>query len=153
VGNPVDMRYATPHLRRAATRLIAHEAGGERATSEHLAAASARLLDRLAEHLAQIVGRAGIEALWVRAVRLRQPDFPFLDERVLSWENARPGEPLRACLEAQEPEVIREASVMLFATVAGLLVTVIGDRLTWSLLQGAWPHILLRETEAQETEE
>jgi hypothetical protein len=81
------MRYASPPLRQAATRWLAHEVGGERATSEHLAAASARLLDRLSAHLAQIVGRAGIEALWLRAVRLRKLDFPFLDERILSSEN------------------------------------------------------------------
>ena len=72
------MRYASPPLRQAATRWLAHEVGGERATSEHLAAASARLLDWLSEHLAQIVGRAGIEALWLRAVRLPKLDFPFL---------------------------------------------------------------------------
>ena len=147
------MRYASPPLRQAATRWLAHEVGGERATSEHLAAASARLLDRLSAHLAQIVGRAGIEALWLRAVRLRKLDFPFLDERILSSENTRPGESLRACLLEQEPEVIREASVTLFATVAGLLVTVIGDRLAWSLLKGGWPDPLLREDDPQETQE
>jgi hypothetical protein len=149
----VDMKYVTPPLREAATRLLAHEVGGERGTSEHLAAASARLLDRLSEHLAQIIGRIGIEALWRRAVKLRTLDFPFLDERILSSENARPGEALRAYFLEQSPEVIREVSVALFATVAGLLVTVIGDSLAWSLLQGGWPDTLLREDDPQETQE
>jgi hypothetical protein len=147
------MRYATPDLRRAAMRLLAHEAGGDGATSEQLAAASARVLDRLSEHLTQIIGRVGMEALWLRTVKLRRPEFPFLDERVLARENARPGEPIRACLQGQEPDVVREASVVLFATVAGLLVTVIGDRPAWSLLQSAWPDTLRREADPEETEE
>lgn len=145
------MSYATPHLRRTAVGLLVREAGAERATSEHLAAASARLLERLWEHLAQVIGRAGIEALWLRAVKLRKSEFPFLDERLFP-RDARPGEPLRACLQEQEPDVIREAWVALFATVAGLLATVIGDRLAWVLLQGAWPETLFADADPQETE-
>ena len=133
--------------------MLAHEVGAEPPTSEQLAAASARLLDRLSEHLAQIIGRAGLEALYVRAVKLRKLEFPFLDERILSSENARPGESLRADLLGQAPEVSAEASVALFATVAGLLATVIGDRLTWSLLQGGWPDTLLRDDDPRETQE
>ena len=49
--------------------------------------------------------------------------------------------------------MIREVSVTLFATFAGLLATVIGDRLTWSLLQQIWPDTLLPRTELQETEQ
>jgi hypothetical protein len=141
-----------PHLRRSAIWLLVHEAGGERATSEHLAEASARLLEKLSEHLAQVIGRAGIEALWLRAVKLRKSEFPFLDERLLSRDHARPGEPLRACLQEQQPEVIREAWGALFATVVGLLTTVIGDRLARALLQGAWPETLFSDAEPQETD-
>ena len=142
-----DKRYATPRLRRAATRLLAHEAGGDPATSEHLAAASARLLDRLSKHLAQIIGRAGVEALWFRAVKLRKPEFPFLDEGIPARENTGPGTPLRACLQEQEPEVIREVAIMLFATIAGLLANVVGDALAWKLLQSAWPDTLRGEAD------
>lgn len=147
------MRYATPRLRRAVTRLLAHEAGADRATSEDLAAASARLLDKLSKHLAQVIGRAGTEALWSRALKLRKPRFPFLDECTLSWEDGRPGEPLRARLQEQEPDVIQEASVMLFATIAGLLATVVGEALAWKLLQSAWPDALLGDADRQETPE
>lgn len=128
------------------------EAGEERATPEYLAAVSARLMERLSEHLAQVIGRAGIEALWLRALKLRKPEFPFLDEPLLSRGHATPGEPLRACLQKQEPDVIREAWVALFATVVGLLATVIGDRLAWTLLQGAWPETLFPDADPKETE-
>ena len=133
-------------------RLLVHEVGGERATSEHLAAASARLLERLSEHLAQVIGGAGFEALWLRAAKLLTSEFPFLDERLLSRDQARAGEPLRVCLQEQEPHVVMEAWGALFATVAGLLATVIGDRLAWILLQGAWPETLFPDADPQETE-
>lgn len=148
------MRYATSPLRRAATRLLAHEAGGEPATSETLAAASARLLDRLAHRVALVIGPVGVQAIFRRAVKLRKPEFAFLDERIIPPERGDSlAEPLRACLREQEPEVIQEVSVILFATFAGLLANVIGDRLTWSLLQQIWPDTLLPDTELQEAEE
>ena len=153
MGEPVDMRYATPQFRRAATRLLAHEARGERATSAELAAASARVLDRLWKHLARVIGPIGIEALCLRAVRLRKPEFPFLDERILSRENEGPGDPFRARLQEQTPEIVREVSVTLFATIIGLLATVVGEPLARKLVLSAWHDALLDETDLQETQE
>lgn len=154
MGEPAGTRYATQQLRQAATRLLAHEAGGEPATSENLAAASARLVDKLSQRLAQVIGPAGVHAIFFRAVKLRQSEFAFLDERIVPRESrASLAEPLRACLQEQEPGVIREVSVTLFATFAGLLATVIGDRLAWSLLQQIWPDALAPEAELQEAEE
>lgn len=148
------MRYATPRLRRVATRLLAHEAGGEPATSETLAAASGRLLDRLTQRLTEVIGPDGVRAIFLRAVKLRQPEFAFLNQRIVPRERgASLAESLRACLREQEPDVIQEVSVILFATFADLLATVIGDRLAWSLLQQIWPDSLLPESELQETEE
>jgi hypothetical protein len=148
------MRYATPRLRRAATRLLADEAGGEPATSEALAAASARLLDRLSARLAEVIGPVGVEAILLRAVKLRKPELPFLGERIVARERGESlSEALRACLREQTPEVIQAASVILFATFAGLFSILIGDRLAWSLLQQIWPDTLLPTTELQETEE
>lgn len=148
------MRYATPRLRRVATRVLAHEAGGEPATSENLAAASGRLLDRLSQRLAEVIGPAGVQAIFLRAVKLRKPEYAFLDERIIPRErDGSLAEPLRACLQEQEPEVIREVSVILFATFTGLLAAVIGDRLTWSLLQQIWPDTLLLDGDHQEIEE
>ena len=151
---PAEMRYATPRLRRAATRLLAHEAGGEPATSDALAAAAGRLLDRLSARLAEVIGPLGVEAIFLRAVKLRKPEFPFLDERIVARERGESlAEPLRDCLREQTPEVTQEASVILFATFTGLLTIVVGDRLAWSLLQQIWPDTLPPGTELQEIEE
>ena len=152
MGESADMRYATPPLRRAAVRLFAHEAGDEPATSERLADASVWLIDRLSERLAEVIGRAGIEAIWLRAIRLRMAEFAFLEKCIRGSDSSR-SESLRACLREQEPDVIREASVILFATIVGVLGTVVGEALAWKLMQSAWPEALLDEGDLQETQE
>ena len=135
-------------------RLIAHEADGHPATSESLAAASGRVLDGLSQRLAQVIGHSGVKAIFLRAVNLCRPEFPFLDARIVPMERGDDmAEPLRACLREQAPEVVRESSVTLFATFAGLLAAVIGDRLAWSLLQQVWPDTLLAEADLQESVE
>lgn len=148
------MRYATPHLRRIASRLIAHETDAEPATSESWAAASGRLVDELSQRLAQVIGHAGTRAVFLRAVNLCKPDFPFLDGCIVAVERDEGlAEPLRLCLQPQTPEVINAVSVTLFATFAGLLATVIGDRLALTLLQQIWPDLVLVEADLQETDE
>jgi 6-phosphogluconolactonase/glucosamine-6-phosphate isomerase/deaminase len=148
------MRYATARLRRAATRLLAHEVGRDPPTAEALAVASGRLFDRLSDRLAKVIGPVGVQAIFLRAAKLLKAEFVFLDERIVPRERGdSPAESLRQCLREQKPEVIQEVSVILFATFAGLLVTVIGDRLSWSLLQQIWPDTLLPEAEFQEAEE
>jgi hypothetical protein len=148
------MKYVSPLFRRALTRLLIHEAGGNGANSRDIAAASGRLLDRLSERFSVVIGRAGVEAILRRAMKLRKVDFPFLDERMFSREqDGRGGDFFRACLQEQASETVREASVALFATFAGLLATVIGEKLAWSLLRDVWPEMLRSETEFQEAEE
>lgn len=151
VGEPAEMRYATPRLRRVATRLLGHEASAAPATSEALAAASGRLLDRLTQRLTEVIGPAGVEAIFLRAVKLRKPEYAFLDERILPRQGGESlAEPLRECLREQDPEVIQEVAVILFATFVGLLAAVIGDRLAWSLLRQIWPDTLLPEDELRQ---
>lgn len=149
-----DTRYATPRLRRAVAQLLALETSGAPATAETLAAAAGRLLDTLCQRLADVIGPAGVQSILQRAVKLGKSEFAFLDERIVPGESRDSlAEPLRAALQEHEPDVIREVSVTLFATFLGLLANVIGDRLTWSLLQQSWPDTLLPRTDRQEIEE
>ena len=131
------MNHATPWLHRDLVRLLGLEAGGDGASAEDLAAASGRLLDRFSQQLSQVVGDGGVTALLLRAVSLSGREFPFLDARLVAVEReGSRAELLRACLRKQEPEDIRKAAVTLFATVAGLLVTLVGERLAWSSVAG-----------------
>lgn len=148
-----EARYATGPLRRAAMRLLAQEIAGDPPTSENLAAASGRLLEKLSQRLGQVIGPSGVRAIFLRAVSLRKSEFVFLDDRMVARDE-RDGvaEPIRTFLKGHEPEVIRDVAVALFATSAGLLANVIGDRLTWSLLQQIWPDTLRARNDTEETE-
>jgi hypothetical protein len=111
-------------------------------------------MEKLSQRLGQVIGPSGVQAIVLRAVRLRKTEFAFLDERMIASDSRHSvAEPLRACLNGHEPDVIREASVALFATFTGLLANVIGDRLTWSLLQQIWPDTLQAQSDSQETDE
>ena len=154
MNEPHESRYATAGLCRAATRLLARETGDGPANAKSLATASGRLLDTLSQRLADVIGPAGVSAIVHRAVRLHQPQLRFLDERIFRGDNRDTlAEGLRACLQAHEPEVIRDVWVTLFATVTGLLANVIGDRLTWSLLEQIWPDTIVPGSELQESQE
>ena len=118
--------------------------GAAPATAGTLAAASGRLLDQLSQRLALVIGPAGVRAILRRAVKLRKADFAFLDERMVSSDSsASLAEPFRVRLQEQEPDVIREVTVALFATVTGLLAGLIGDTLTWNLIEQIWPEAFL----------
>jgi hypothetical protein len=133
------MQYATPRLRQAALELLARESGGNGAGSDILAGASGRVLDELSRQLAQVIGRAGVQALLLRAIRLQKIKYPLLDESLLSPRDETAGEAFRLCLLGEKPEMITEISVNLVATFGGLLAVLIGDRLAWNLLREAWP--------------
>jgi hypothetical protein len=147
------MRYATPRLRGAAARLLEHEAGGDQATAEELAAAAGRLLEGLWQRLAQVIGPGGVEAILLRTVALRRVEFPVLDQGIVPGRNSeRPGEVFRTRLQPLEPDVIKNVSIILVATFVGLVATVIGDRLAWSLVRDLWPDTLLSEIESLEAD-
>jgi hypothetical protein len=85
---------------------------------------------------------------------MRRAEFPFLDQHIVPERTSEHlGAALGARLRGLEPDVIRDASVVLVATFAGLLATVIGDRLAWRFLRDVWPETLLPEPESLEANE
>lgn len=145
------MRYAPLPLRHAILRLLEHEVGPGHASSYDLAAASGRLLDQLSQRLSQIIGPAGVEAIFLRIVKIRRAEFPFLDGP-FTLKRESIGQALRARLQELEPDIIRSAAGTLIATFAGVLATVIGEGLAWSLIRDVWPDTL-PEIEPQEANE
>ncbi|MCA1563473.1 MAG: hypothetical protein LC804_25550 [Acidobacteria bacterium] len=124
--------------RQLALKVLAHHAGAN-AGAEAVAAAALRAYDHLARVSAQLIGQAGIDALTGRALHLAQREYPWL-------VYTREPEPLEApfsqivvCLTRQDPAVASEAAGAVFGTMAGLLVTFIGEPLTMQLLRKAWP--------------
>src|SRR5438034_882541 len=83
MADPPETRYATPHLRQAAMQLLALGTARAPVTSDHLAAASGLLLEKLSQALADVIGPDGVRSILRRAVKLMPPAFAFLDERIV----------------------------------------------------------------------
>ena len=124
--------------RQLALKVLAHHAGAN-AGAEAVAAAALRAYDHLARVSAELIGQAGIDALTGRALHLAQQEYPWL---VYTREPGQPEAPFSqivACLKRQDPALAFEAAGAVFATMASLLVTFIGEPLTMQLLRKAWP--------------
>ncbi len=67
------MKPARPALMEAIQRLPELEAGGEISTSAQSVATAKRLHEKLARHVAPVVGEAGFEAIFVRSVKITNP--------------------------------------------------------------------------------
>lgn len=124
--------------RELALKVLAHHAGAN-AGAAAVATAALRTYDHLARASAQLIGQAGVDALTGRALHLAQQEYPWL---VYTREPEQPEAPFSqivVCLKRQDPAVASEAAGAVFGTLAGLLVTFIGEPLTMQLLRKAWP--------------
>lgn len=138
------MNRPNPGQIEQARRLLAHE-GASDTVDERPTTAAARVYDKLHEHMAPLVGDAGVELLFVRSAKLTQGEFAWLAE-VSIFEGATK---LRERLQAQEPAVATESAAVLFGTFFMLITTFIGERLATQVLHRAWPTI--DETAPRET--
>ena len=100
--------------------------------------------------MAPLIGEVGVDAIFIRSVRLTRNEFPFLDVGRATGPSTGLLNQLEASLREQEPATAREAATALFTTFAGLLVSFIGENLTWQLLGAIWPGAFQRETGSQE---
>jgi hypothetical protein len=117
-----------------ARRLLAHQ----RAVSgADCATAAGRVYEKLHEHLAPLVGVAGVRALFVRSAKLAKGEFVFPADTVAFEDSTK----LRACLETLDPVLAAATAEALFATFFALITTFIGERLTLQALRAAWPTI------------
>lgn len=125
-------------LRQIALKVLAHHAGPA-AGGEAFAAAAQRAYDDLARVGTPLIGQAGVDALTGRALHLAQREYPWLVQRREPEQAEGPFAQVVVCLKRQDPAVASEAAAAVFATLAGLLVTFIGESLTTQLLRKAWP--------------
>ena len=136
------MRDVSPETKELAQRLLWHEAGG-RLEAEVLAAAAERTLDRLRSRLTDLLGQAGFIALYRRALRLAQGEFPALENLAV---DAKPDERLLGLHEfadanSENPATVVAGFSALLAHLIWLLVTFVGDNLTVRLIYEIWPEI------------
>ncbi len=125
--------------RQLALKVLAYHAGAN-ADAEAVAAAAVRAYDHLARVSAELIGHAGVDALTGRALHLAKQEYTCL---ACTREAAQPEKAafsqIADCLKRQDAVVASEAAAAVFGTMAGLLVTFIGEHLTMQLLRKAWP--------------
>ena len=126
-------------LRQLALRVLADQAGPAPGADD-FAAATQRAYDDFARVSAQLIGQAGVDALTGRALHLAEQEYPWLVQRRQTERAEGPFAQVTVCLKRQDPAVASEAAGTVFAALAGLLVTLIGESLTMQLLRKAWPH-------------
>jgi hypothetical protein len=124
-------------LQQLARLVMKHHVGSAQASAD-IADAARRVFEELLSSLSPLIGEVGSQALFRRSVKLTEPAFAGL--RGLKQGSAL--EALVAGLRAQKSEAAMEASVALLATYLHLLATFIGERLTWRLLEEAWPDLI-----------
>lgn len=104
---------------------------------------------QLAAHLTPYIGEAGFCALYGRAIRLAQCDYPWIS---LAPSSASPQvvfDALVQNLTAMEAPIAAQANAKLLEIFTTLLSTLIGEVLTTQILNSAWAH----ESDGKHTEE
>lgn len=122
-------------------RLIDVEAGGEIRTPTQGAAIVTRLHEKLALHLAPVVGEAGLDALFSRCIKITKRTFPSLRELETTGSAQSVLSQFFQHLEKQEPATVGAITGSLMVNLVGMLSAFIGEGLTWQLLRNAWPDL------------
>lgn len=114
-------------------------------------AAAERVFEKLSLRLAQLITPVGSEALLKRAVHLSRAEFPFLGG-VPAAPTQSLIEGLRETVVTVEPSQADEGLVSVLGTLVGLLVSFIGEDLTFRLLRDVWPAVPMSPPPATDTQ-
>lgn len=136
------MSAASPHFSAVARQMLLHDSAGELSAAA-CAVSTARVLDRLQERLAPLVGTAGMRALFARSVKVTHVEFAalarvrtaMLDEKMNAVES------LTETLDSLDAAAAWTAATALFANFIELTSSLIGERLVFVVLQRAFPNI------------
>jgi hypothetical protein len=144
-GKAEDSQQPTPPTPESlARRLLAYEAG-EKSRPEELAAAGEHVYLRLRERLVVLLGAAGFDALWVRAMHLAQPKFHPGDNTVAEKEAlptpASRVDGLHAAMLGRDSAALQHNLVAAFASFITLLFTFIGEELGFRFIRQIWPEL------------
>ncbi|OGB23752.1 MAG: hypothetical protein A3I66_15935 [Burkholderiales bacterium RIFCSPLOWO2_02_FULL_57_36] len=94
--------------------------------------------ERLASELVAIIGQGGFDSLYSRSLHLAVVTFPWLAAGYPSQQAGSRFAGLQTSLEGRDFTEASEASIALLITFIDILVTLIGESLTTSILRAAW---------------
>lgn len=136
------MRAVTPVARTLAEQALLYEGQG-RSDPATMADALQRAYERLRWRLVVLVGSAGFAALFSRALRLAQEDFPALRDVTADAQSKGGLQRLDAFVTANagDPAAAIAGLSAILAHLIGLLVTFIGEDIAVRLVYDAWPEL------------
>lgn len=123
----MDQPGNSRNIREIAERLVVYETGPE--TSETTTSGAAQVCEKLAHMLGRLIGIAGSQALFERALSIAKRETEALATVSITGNGALEGLTGKAAA----------ASPVLIAHLIGLVVTILGEGLTLRLLQDVWP--------------
>ena len=120
-----------------AKRLLASEGASAEGSTE-CAAAAGRVYEKLDAHLAPLLGRAGVQALFARSAKVSLSGLASVAELAAAVEGSTE---LSTWLQSRHPEDAAKTASVFFGAFLELITTFIGERLTVQVLRSAWPTI------------
>ena len=106
--------------------------------TERIPDAAVLIWEQMAAQIISIVGEGGFNSLFSRSLILTQSTYFWLEFDPQTTPNGHRFAELKMCLERQTPEHARAANLLLLITFTDILASLIGERLTTSILRLAW---------------
>ncbi len=138
------MSRITPQIKHFALRLMTHETKGT-TSHETITTESFRVFEKLQPQLAVLMGNGGFRALLTRALALAKADVSWLNMVRVTTDGT---------LDASggfgtqvTPEQLIEGYSVLLGQLLGLMVTLVGEKITLGLLREVWPKIKISDSE------
>jgi hypothetical protein len=134
------MSRASPQLRRFSRRLIAHAPPLRSKSSDGAKQATFQVIDELRPPLVNLMGMGGFRGLLSRAIALSGGEVRWLRAVHVKADGSLTGFEEYASLG---PGQFAEGKVVLLAQLLGMLIALIGVRLTLRLVLDVWPKLSL----------
>lgn len=129
-------------FRDLAQQLLDHERG-QRDTPVELVPALEGAFRRLHEHMLNLIGRAGFQALLARAAHLSRSEAEWIATITIHVEPVLSLQGLAERIESEGSAEVMKGLELLLANLIGLLGTFIGEPLTLLLIRRIWPDVPL----------
>ncbi|MEA3194216.1 MAG: hypothetical protein QOD26_2549 [Betaproteobacteria bacterium] len=134
------MSKASPQLRRFARRLLAQETPPRSQSSDGEKPLTFQVFDELRPHMVNLMGMGGFRGLLSRAIALGGEELRWLRAVHVNANGSLTGFEEYASLG---PGQFAEGKVVLLAQVLGMLIALVGVRLTLRLVLDIWPKLSL----------
>jgi hypothetical protein len=134
------MKPENPKLNKLALRLFEHEAT-KSGNSDDPAKAIESCCQRLHDRLDRLIGAGGFRALLYRALYLAKKKYAWLEGVGIEDYPGCEFKDLREAVKGKESPTVNEACTLILANVIWLLVTFIGEDITFGLIEEAWPDV------------